>query len=140
MSNNRKPNIAHASDSIANSQLLADLELLLNLEKQRCNLIEQITTLSTKVNDALTKNLTRKKHIPSEETGEFQDYFSIHGYAKLTGRKGLSRKGSIMLGKMATKLSNERGVVTKNAEHQTFGYVNTYHRDILGEVFRHCGL
>jgi Rha family phage regulatory protein len=63
------------------------------------------------------------------------DFFSIAGYASLRGFKvDISRAN--MLGRKASKLSRDYRVEMGKVADSRFGQVNTYHLDILTEVFR----
>ena len=64
-----------------------------------------------------------------------QDYFSVKGYSSKQGQQ-LNFSEAITLGKIASKLSRERGVEIRTIEDERFGFVNSYHVDILDEVFR----
>ena len=74
------------------------------------------------------KELTAKvKTIPDE-------YYSIAGYANLRGFKvDISKAG--LLGRKATKLSKEYDIEVGKVYDPRFGQVNTYHLDVLSEVF-----
>ena len=63
-----------------------------------------------------------------------KDYFSISGYASLRGFKVDVSKANL-LGRKATKLSKDYGVNTGKVTDPRFGQVNTYHLDVLKEVF-----
>ena len=63
-----------------------------------------------------------------------EQYYSIAGFASLRGAKAdLSKAG--LLGRKATKLSQEYGIDVGKAYDPRFGTVNTYHVDVLNEVF-----
>lgn len=63
-----------------------------------------------------------------------EEYYSIAGFASLRGAKiDISKAG--ILGRKATKLSNEYGIEVFKTHDPRFGTVNTYHLDILTEVF-----
>lgn len=64
-----------------------------------------------------------------------KDYFSIAGYASLRGFKvDVSRAN--LLGKKASKLSRDYEVDIGRVTDPRFGQINTYHLDVLKEVFR----
>lgn len=64
-----------------------------------------------------------------------KDFFSIAGYASLCGfRIDISKAN--LLGRKATKLSRNYGVEMGKVKDPRFGQVNTYHLDILKEVFK----
>ena len=63
-----------------------------------------------------------------------EDYFSVAGYASLRGINiDINRAG--MLGRKATKISREYGYEVGKVKDPRFGTVNTYHVDVLKEVF-----
>lgn len=66
--------------------------------------------------------------------GAHEDYRSIKAHAAIIGRK-ITLKESGELGRLATALSNQGGYKTGRQVDETFGKVNTYHRDVLAKVF-----
>lgn len=65
-----------------------------------------------------------------------EDYFSISGYASLRGiRVDISK--AKLLGIKASEMSREYEVDMGKVTDPRFGQVNTYHLDILKEVFSH---
>ncbi len=70
-----------------------------------------------------------------ESLGAHEDYMTIKAYAAV---KGIKLKGSESadLGRLATSVSRQKKVKTGQQVDQTYGHVNTYHRDILDEVFQ----
>lgn len=65
-------------------------------------------------------------------------YYSIAGFASLRGAKiDLSKAG--LLGRKAAKLSHEYGIDIGKVYDPRFGTVNTYHLDVLNEVFDSFG-
>ena len=65
-----------------------------------------------------------------------ENYFTISGYASLRGMNVDTSKAN-MLGRKATKLSREYGYDIDKVTDSRFGKVNSYHLDILKEVFEH---
>ena len=61
-------------------------------------------------------------------------YYTIAGFASLRGIKVDSVKAA-KIGKRATRLSNECGYDIGKTHDPRYGHVNTYHVDILSEVF-----
>jgi prophage antirepressor-like protein len=66
--------------------------------------------------------------------GAHEDYRSIKAHAALIGRKLRGNEASDF-GRIATALSRQRGAKIGSQPDETYGSVNTYHRDILDEVF-----
>ncbi len=64
-----------------------------------------------------------------------EDYHSIKVYAGLNGLR-ITTQDSKLLGARAKNLSNQKGYTVHSQPDQTYGKVNTYHRDILEIVFR----
>ena len=64
-----------------------------------------------------------------------KEYFTIAGYLSLRGiRLDLSR--AVLLGRKAAFLSKEYDYAIGKTHDPRFGQVNTYHSDILAEVFK----
>jgi phage regulator Rha-like protein len=62
------------------------------------------------------------------------DYFTVAGFASLRGIK-LGNSDANKGGRIASKLSREYGYPINKAHSEIFGEVNTYHVDILTELF-----
>ena len=102
---------------------LSPAELLV---KQAQMLLEQERRMT-----AVEKDLSElKAHIETHPTG----YYTISGYASLRGIR-VDASLANMLGRKAVKLSNEYGYDIGKASDAKYGTVNTYHEDILKEVF-----
>lgn len=67
--------------------------------------------------------------------GAHEDYLTIKAYAAHIGAK-LKGTMSADLGRLATSLSRQAKVKTGTQVDETYGHVNTYHRDILERVFQ----
>ncbi len=63
-----------------------------------------------------------------------QDYYSINGYANKIGQR-IAFSDALSIGRMAGKLSREEGVEIRKVDDERYGHVNSYHIDILKEVF-----
>lgn len=63
-----------------------------------------------------------------------RDYYTVAGYASLRGIN-VDVKRASLLGRKASKLSREYGVDIGEAHSEIFGRVNTYHVDVLAELF-----
>lgn len=70
-----------------------------------------------------------------ENLGAHEDYRSIKAHAALIGRK-LKGNESGDLGKLATSLSKQLGHKIGKQPDETYGAVNTYHRDVLEQIFK----
>ena len=62
------------------------------------------------------------------------DWYTVTGYASLKNLR-VSPNDYSSLGKLATKLSKERGYPMGSAPHPVYGKVHTYHLDILEDAF-----
>lgn len=72
--------------------------------------------------------------VKAKLTTHNEDYFTIAGYASLRGLNVDVNKAG-MLGRKATKLSKEYGYDVSKVRDPRFGTVNSYHVDILKEIF-----
>ena len=66
-----------------------------------------------------------------EKTG----YYSVIAYANLK-KVCLPREEAARLGKLAAKISKEKGVPTSSVPDERWGKVGTYHYRVLDEVFQ----
>ena len=62
------------------------------------------------------------------------EYYTVAGYASLRGIS-LDTKRANLLGRKAAKVSREHGIDIGKAHSAIYGEVNTYHVDVLCEVF-----
>lgn len=65
-----------------------------------------------------------------------QHHYTIIGYAKLMGIRGVSRDIAVGLGRKASAMSRKQGYHIGKEYDAKYGMVNTYHVDVLQEVFR----
>ena len=63
-----------------------------------------------------------------------QDYYSIKGYASKLGQQILF-SDALTLGRLASRLSRERGIEIRKVDDESYGKVNSYNIEILKEVF-----
>ncbi len=63
------------------------------------------------------------------------DFYSIIGYASLIGEKP-DFTAAASLGKKASTLSRSMGIMIGKVYDPRFGQVNTYHKDVLEEIFK----
>lgn len=64
-----------------------------------------------------------------------QDYFSILAYCRIKG-ESISHSEAIQKGKLATKLSKEKGFDIRTVPDERYGYVKSYKEEILKETFQ----
>jgi len=62
------------------------------------------------------------------------EYVAVVGYFRMKGIP-LTTQTASQIGRRAASLSRERGIEIGRVNHQVFGEVNTYHKDVLDEVF-----
>lgn len=116
---------------VAMSELSPDLQLFQKIfnsvaqqQLEQKRQAAEIERVKSTVNDVKAKLTTRN-----------EDYFTVAGYASLRGLKvDVNRAG--MLGRKATKLSKEYGYEVSKVKDPRFGTVNSYHVDILKEIFK----
>lgn len=71
-----------------------------------------------------------------ENLGAHEIYRSVLAHAYFLGVKGMDNKTANALGRAAAAISRQRGVKIGSQPDDRHGSVNTYHRDILDEVFK----
>lgn len=121
----------YKSQVVAMSQLSPELQLFQQIfrsvaqqQLEQKRQAAEIECVKSTVNDVKAKLITRN-----------EDYFTVAGYASLRGLKvDVNRAG--MLGRKATKLSREYGYEVSKVKDPRFGTVNSYHVDILKEIFK----
>jgi len=65
-----------------------------------------------------------------------QDYYTIKGYANKIGMTSLAFSDAMKLGKEAASISRADGYDIRKADDERFGVVNSYHVDVLDQVFQ----
>lgn len=75
------------------------------------------------------------KLLDAKVTTHDENYFTVAGYASLRGLNIDINKAN-MLGRKASKLSKEYGYDVAKVKDSRYGTVNSYHVDILKEVFK----
>lgn len=98
-------------------------EMLVVYANQLLENERRMNTIESKVNE-----------INARITTHNEDYFTIAGYASLRGVNIDTSKAN-MLGRKAAKLSREYGYNIGKVTDSRFGKVNSYHLDILKNIF-----
>ena len=98
-------------------------EMLVVYANQLLENERRMNTIESKVNEINAKITTHN-----------EDYFTIAGYASLRGVNIDTSKAN-MLGRKATKLSREYSYDIGKVTDTRFGKVNSYHLDILKNIF-----
>lgn len=101
------------------AQLQSMKEVRLQIEQNAAGLID--------ANNNIKRLESKITTIPTE-------YFTIAGYASLRGVKVDISKANL-LGRRGAKLSRQHGIDIGKVSDSKFGQVNTYHLDILKELF-----
>ena len=109
-------------------QILAIREEQESLNAEQESMKSEQTAIRDKVDDLETK--FEAKLNPTVG----MDWYTVTGYASLKNLR-VSPNDYSSLGKLATKLSKERGYPMGSAPHPVYGKVHTYHLDILEEAF-----
>jgi predicted transcriptional regulator len=64
-----------------------------------------------------------------------QDYYTITGYENKIGQK-IAFSEALVIGKTAGRISRETGKEIRKVDDERWGQVNSYHVDVLKEVFQ----
>ena len=78
----------------------------------------------------------RLLEVESKQMTIDEHHYTIIGYANLTGIRGVSRDATARLGRRASAMSRKQGYHIGKEYDAKYGMVNTYHVDVLQEVFR----
>ena len=81
--------------------------------------------------------LERKLMLLETSAGVVHDYFTIAGYARMCDFH-LTPERANELGRVAKRYCKERNIKTDTTPDPRYGYINTYPREALKEVFRDC--
>jgi phage anti-repressor protein len=103
---------------------------------QQANLLLQSVQLSvsnTKAIEVIEKKIDAIEQKQSIEIK--QDYFTILAYCKRNHIQ-LNFSEAIQKGKIATKLSKEKGIDLRQVSDEKYGYVNSYKESVLKETFQ----
>ena len=78
----------------------------------------------------------RLLEVESKQMTIDEHHYTIIGYANLMGVRGVSRDAAARLGRKASAMSRKQGYHIGKEYDAKYGMVNTYHVDVLQEVFR----
>lgn len=106
------------------SELSPELQLLIKMEIRQKEQDKQMIAMQDNI-----------KRLEAKVTTHNDNYFTVAGYASLRGLNVDINKAN-MLGRKASKLSREYGYDIGKTKDTRYGTVNTYHVDILKEVFK----
>ena len=98
-------------------------------------MVEQARAIKA-ANARIDKVDERLLEVESRQMTIDQHHYTIIGYANLTGICGVSRDVAAGLGRKAAAMSRKQGYHIGKEYDAKYGMVNTYHVDVLQEVFR----
>ena len=88
----------------------------------------RIDMVDERLLDVESKQMTIDRH-----------HYTISGYANLMGIRGVSREIAAKLGRKASEMSRKQGYHIGKEYDAKYGVVNTYHVDVLQEIFKMNG-
>ena len=98
-------------------------------------MVEQAKAIKA-ANARIDKVDERLLEVESKQMTIDQHHYTIIGYANLMGVRGVSRDAAARLGRKASAMSRKQGYHIGKEYDAKYGLVNTYHVDVLQEVFR----
>ncbi|WP_315005604.1 ORF6N domain-containing protein [uncultured Selenomonas sp.] len=98
-------------------------------------MVEQAKAIKA-ANARIDKVDERLLEVESKQMTIDEHHYTIIGYANLTGIRGVSRDAAARLGRRASAMSKKQGYHIGKEYDAKYGMVNTYHVDVLQEVFR----
>ena len=98
-------------------------------------MVEQAKTIKA-ANARIDKVDERLLEVESKQMTIDEHHYTIIGYANLTGVRGVGRDAAARLGRRASAISRKQGYHIGKEYDAKYGMVNTYHVDVLQEVFR----
>lgn len=98
-------------------------------------MVEQAKAIKA-ANARIDKVDERLLEVESKQMTIDEHHYTIIGYANLTGIRGVSRDATARLGRRASAMSRKQGYHIGKEYDAKYGMVNTYHVDVLQEVFR----
>ena len=98
-------------------------------------MVEQAKAIKA-ANARIDKVDERLLEVESKQMTIDEHHYTIIGDANLTGIRGVSRDAAARLGRKASAMSRKQGYHIGKEYDAKYGMVNTYHVDVLQEVFR----
>ena len=98
-------------------------------------MVEQAKAIKA-ANARIDKVDERLLEVESKQMTIDEHHYTIIGYANLRGVRGVSRDVAARLGRKASAMSRKQGYHIGKEYDAKYGMVNTYHVDVLQEVFR----
>lgn len=112
-------------------QLLMNAQWMVEAEN-RMNTVENEVAETKESIGIIQKNITRIEH--NERRTITSNHLTVIAYANMKGLKPGSYNSS-SVGRKATKLCRDRGLLTGTVVDSKYGYINTYPVEILDEIF-----
>ena len=109
-------------------------EVSQNAEVARIDRLESMVENLVKAMTAIPAQIIQIANNQPKQIEFIQDYYTIKGYAS-KNKMQLVFSEALKLGRECGKLSRDRGIEIRKAADEQFGQVNSYHIDILQEVF-----
>ena len=98
-------------------------------------MVEQARAIKA-ANARIDKVDERLLEVESKQMTIDEHHYTIIGYANLRGIRGVGRDAAARLGRRASAMSRKQGYHIGKEYDAKYGMVNTYHVDVLQEVFR----
>lgn len=98
-------------------------------------MVEQAKAIKA-ANARIDKVDERLLEVESKQMTIDEQHYTIIGYANLTGVRGVGRDAAARLGRRASTMSRKQGYHIGKEYDAKYVMVNTYHVDVLQEVFR----
>ena len=98
-------------------------------------MVEQAKAIKA-ANARIDKVDERLLEVESKHMTIDEHHYTIIGYANLRGIRGVGRDAAARLGRRASAMSRKQGYHIGKEYDAKYGMVNTYHVDVLQEVFR----
>ena len=98
-------------------------------------MVEQAKAIKA-ANARIDKVDERLLEVESKQMTIDEHHYTIIGYANLRGIRGVGRDAAARLGRRASAMSRKQGYHIGKEYDAKYGVVNTYHVDVLQEVFR----
>ena len=98
-------------------------------------MVEQAKAIKA-ANARIDKVDERLLEVESKQMTIDEHHYTIIGYANLRGVRGVGRDAAARLGRKASAMSRKQGYHIGKEYDAKYGMVNTYHVDVLQEVFR----
>lgn len=99
--------------------LLAQVQLMVDQERRVAEVEDKVRRIEAK----------------QQAFDEGSKFFTVLGYCVWKGIPALTLKEAAQIGRRATKVSKEKKVLVDRVRDPRFGLVNSYHENVLNEVF-----